>query len=156
MNEPQQTRRPGAAERDAAARAALAPLAADERPAALIVAIVVAVVLAAAVLVGALTVPNLHARGGSLPAATFLTGVFLLLARGMYAKRYWAVLGFEALIAFQVIVSSLALVVAATILAAAVCLVMILFGGWLFYKLIRVMGRIQVTDALAAGGSPDR
>jgi hypothetical protein len=33
---------------------------------------------------------------------------------------------------------------------------MILFGGWLFYKLIRVMGRIQVTDALAAGGSPDR
>ena len=107
-------------------------------------------------LVGALTVPTCEARGGSLPAAIFLAGVLLALARGMYAKRYWAVLGFEALLAFQVIVSSLALVVAATVLAAAVCLVMILLGGWLFYKLIRVMGRIQATEALAAGSPPDR
>jgi len=49
----------------------------------------------------------------------------------------------EALLAFQLIVTSLALVVAATIKAAAFCVLAIGFGGWLFWKLVRVMGRIQ-------------
>ncbi len=34
---------------------------------------------------------------------------------GMYRRRYWAVLGFEALLAFQIIVTSLALIVASTL-----------------------------------------
>ena len=55
-------------------------------------------------------------------AALFLAVVLALLARGMYRRRYWAVLGFEALLAFQIIVTSLALVVASTLLAAAMCL----------------------------------
>jgi hypothetical protein len=61
----------------------------------------------------------------------------------MYRRSYWAVLGFEALLAFQILVTSLALVVASTITAAALCLISILLGGWLFWKLVRVMGRIQ-------------
>jgi hypothetical protein len=64
----------------------------------------------------------------------------------MYARRYWAVLGFEALLAFQILVTSLALVVASTILAAATCLVSVGLGGWLFWKLVRVMGRIQAGE----------
>ncbi len=69
-------------------------------------------------LVSVLTVHNLALHGGSLPGGLFLAGVLLLLAWGMYRRRYWAVLGFEALLAFQIIVTSLALVVAATLLAA--------------------------------------
>ncbi len=65
----------------------------------------------------------------------------------MYQRRYWAVLGFEALLAFQIIVTSLALVVASTVLAAALCLLSIGLGGWLFWKLVRVMGRIQAARA---------
>ena len=64
----------------------------------------------------------------------------------MYRRRYWAVLGFEALLAFQIIVTSLALVVASTILAAVICVVSIGLGGWLFWKLVRVMGRIQAGE----------
>jgi hypothetical protein len=64
----------------------------------------------------------------------------------MYQRRYWAVLWFEALLAFQVIVTSLALVVASTLKAAAICLVAIGLGGWLFWKLVRVMGRIQAAE----------
>jgi hypothetical protein len=75
----------------------------------------------------------------------------VVLARGMYLRRYWAVLGFEALLAFQVIVSSLALVVASTLLAAGVCLLTIGLGGWLFWKLIRVMGRIQAGEIAERG-----
>lgn len=129
--------------REQQVRAALEPLGEDERPAALGVAVGVCAILALAVILGALTVHDLRSRGGSLPSAVFLAGVLAALAAGMYRRRYWAVLGFEALLAFQVIVTSLALVVAATVKAAAICLLAITLGGWLFWKLVRVMGRIQ-------------
>ena len=99
--------------------------------------------LAVAILVGALTIHNLASRGGSLPGAIFLAAVFVALAHGMYHRRYGAVLGFEALLAFQIIVTSLALVVASTLKAAALCLLAIGLGGWLFWKLVGVMSRIQ-------------
>jgi hypothetical protein len=64
----------------------------------------------------------------------------------MYRRRYLAVLGFEALLAFQILVTSLALVVASTLAAAGVCLLSVGLGGWLFWKLVRVMGRIQAGE----------
>lgn len=135
--------RPG---REEQARAELVPLGPDERPPALLVAIGVCVLLAIAVLVGGLTIHNLSSRGGSLPGAIFLAVILALLALGMYRRRYLAVLGFEALLAFQIIVTSLALVVASTLAAAGGCLLAIGLGGWLFWKLVRVMGRIQAGE----------
>lgn len=129
--------------REEQARAALVPLEPGERPVALLVAVGAALLLAALVLLGALTVSDLASRGGSIPGAIVLALAFLALARGMYLCRYWAVLAFEAWLAFQVIVASLALVVASTLTAAAICLIAIGLGGWLFWKLVRVMGRIQ-------------
>jgi hypothetical protein len=137
----------GGQERDALARAQLEPLDPDERPPALLVAVGVCVVLAAGVIAGALSVHDLSRHGGSLPGAIVLAGVLLALANGMYRSRYLAVLGFQALLAFQIIVTSLALVVASTILAAVACLLSVLLAGWLFWKLIRVMGRIQAGDS---------
>jgi hypothetical protein len=134
--------------REEQARAALSPLAEDERPRALLVAIAVCALLTVAVLVGALTVHDLSSKGGSLPGAIFLAAILGLLGQGMYRRRYFAVLGFEALLAFQILVTSLALVVASTLLAAAVCLLGIGLGGWLFWKLVRVMGRIQAGERL--------
>ncbi|MGO9487725.1 MAG: hypothetical protein ACLQBB_01705 [Solirubrobacteraceae bacterium] len=95
---------------------------------------------------GAATVHDLRSHGGSLPGAILIAATLLLLAMGMYRRRYWAVLAFEALLAFQIIVTSLALVVASTVLAAAICAVAIFLGGWLFWKLVRVMGRIQAGE----------
>jgi hypothetical protein len=138
--------RRGRGEADRRARAALTPLGPDERPPALVAAIVVAAVLAVAVIVGALTIHGLSRHGGSLPGGVFLAGVLALLAVGMYRRRYWAVLGFEALLAFQVLVTSLALVVADTVRAAVLSLAGIVLGGWLFWKLVRVMGRIQAGE----------
>lgn len=132
--------------REAEARAALEPLGADEWPRALIAAIALALLLAVVVMVGAASVHDLNRHGGSLGGAIFLAAVLVALASGMYRRRYWAVLGFEALLAFQVIVTSLALVVASTLTAAAVCVVSIGLGGWLFWKLVRVMGRIQAGE----------
>jgi hypothetical protein len=128
------------------ARAALLPLGENERPPALIVASAVCVALAVGVIAGALSVHDLSRHGGSLPGAIFLSVLLLVLARGMHLRRHWAVLGFEALLTFQIIVTSLALVVASTIAAAAICALGIGLGGWLFWKLVRVMGRIQAGE----------
>jgi hypothetical protein len=144
------TRVPGA--REIAARAALRPLGPDERPAALWAAVAVAVALALGVLASVATVHDLARHGGSLPGGLFLAGVLSMLAWGMYRRRYWAVLAFEALLAFQIIVTSLALIVAETLLAAALCALSIGLSGWLFWKLVRVMGRIQAGELESPGG----
>jgi hypothetical protein len=136
--------------RDEQARAALTPLAQGERPAALLVAVGVALVLALGVVVGVASTHDLRSHGGSVPGGLFIAAVLAGLAWGMYQRRYWAVLGFEGLLAFQIIVTSLALVVASTVVAAAVCLVSIGLGGWLFWKLVRVMGRIQAGERTTA------
>src|ERR1700727_1695319 len=135
--------RPERGQREELLRDALEPLGEDERPPALLVAVAVCALLALAVILGVATVHDLSRHGGSLPGGVFLAVVLLLLALGMYQRRYWAVLGFEALLAFQILVTSLALVIATTILAAALCLLSIGLGGWLFWKLVRVMGRMQ-------------
>jgi hypothetical protein len=129
--------------------AALEPLGEDERPRALLVAVAVAALLACGVIAGALSVHDLSRHGGSLPGAAVLAGVLAWLAVGMYKRRYWAVLGFEALLAFQILVTSLALVVASTVPAALGCVLSILLGGWLFWKLVRVMARIQARERRA-------
>jgi hypothetical protein len=134
------------ARRDELARAALTPLADDERPAALLIAVAVASLLAVGVAVGVLTIHDLPHHGGSVPGGAFLALVLAAIAWGMYQRRYWAVLAFEALLAFQIIVTSLALVVASTVPAAGACLVSIALGGWLFWKLVRVMGRLQAGE----------
>jgi hypothetical protein len=134
---------------------ALAPLGRHERPAALLVAIALAVALAAGVITSAVTVHDLSRHGGSLPGGIFLGGVLLGLAQGMYRRRHWAVLGFEALLAFQILVTSLALVVADTLLAAALCALSILLSGWLFWKLVRVMGRVQATERATPASEAD-
>jgi hypothetical protein len=134
----------------------LQPLAENERPAPLMVAVIVAGVLAAGILVSVASVHDLRRHGGSVPGGLFLAIVLGGLAWGMYRRRYWAVLGFEGLLAFQIIVTSLALVVASTILAAVLCTITIGLGGWLFWKLVRVMGRIQAGQTYETGSATER
>ncbi len=149
------------AARDARLRATLTPLGEHERSATLTVAVAVAALLAAAVLVGALTIHDLRSHGGSVPGGIFIALVLAALAAGMYRRRYWAVLGFEALLALQITLSSLVLVVATSWATVGVCLLSIGCGGWLFWKLVRVMGRIQAGERAAHGtdrttaGRPD-
>jgi hypothetical protein len=133
-------------ERDEAIRAALAPLPPGERTTSLTVAVVVAVLLAVAVVVGALTTHDLREKGGTVPFGIFLAVLLLGCAWGMWRTRYWAVLAFEAFLWFEVIVSALALVVASSWAAFAICIVVIGLSGWLAWKLIRVMARIQAYE----------
>jgi hypothetical protein len=138
-----------APERSRPARAPVAPLeplGENERPTALLVAIAVCAVVAVVVLVGGLTVHDLSRHGGSLPGAIFLAGILVTLGVGMYRRRYLAVLAFEALLTFQIIVTSLALVIATSWVTAGLCVLAVGLAGWLFWKLVRIMGRIQAGE----------
>jgi thiamine-phosphate pyrophosphorylase len=132
-------------ERNAELRAGLRPLAEDERPGAVTVGAIVAAILAVLVLVGYFTDARVADRG-TLAGALLIAGTLLLAAWGMWNARYWAVLGFEALLAFLVLVASLALMVASNVWAVIQCVAVIGLGGWLFWKLIRAMARIQMPE----------
>jgi hypothetical protein len=132
-------------QRAEAARARLEPLAEGERPGAVTVAAAVAALLAVLVVVGYATGARIGTRG-SLAGAILLAALMLVAAVGMWRVRYWAVLGFEALLAFQVIVASLSLLVASNLWAVVLCVALIGAGGWLFWKLIRAMARIQMPE----------
>jgi hypothetical protein len=63
---------------------------------------------------------------------------------GMWRLSYQAVLAFMALLAIVIVLFSLFLVEASNLLGLLVPPVFIVVGAFLFWKLIRVLGRLQV------------
>jgi hypothetical protein len=130
-------------ERNEALRAGLTPLAPGERPLALTVAAVLSAVLATVNLAAfALGVEVDGRRPGALGVLLF-GALMLAAAWGLWHRRYWAVLGFEALLGITLAFAALSLMVASNVAALVLCVVILAGGGWLFWKLIRVMGRLQ-------------
>ena len=84
---------------------------------------------------------GLRASAGQTIAFTVL---MLLCAGGMLAMRYWAVLGFMALLAILLVFAVGSLVEASTIVGAVIALAIVIGGGYLFFKLVRVLSRIQM------------
>jgi hypothetical protein len=131
--------------RDAAVRAQLVPLAPGERPVPLLVAAVAATLIVVANL--ALLIGGWEVDGED-PSTAFVLGFAVLMAAiaaGLWRRRYWAVLGFEAALAVAVTWAGLSLLLANNIAAVVLCLAVIAGGGALFWKLVRVMARIQAT-----------
>lgn len=133
-------------QKNAAVRAALTPLRPGERP----WVITVGALLAAA---NGLVQLILFATGVKLEVAgtrpqAFSVIVFAVLmfvcAGGMWRMRYWAVLGFQALLAIVVLTFALVLIRASSVLGAVISLVVVGGGGFLFYRLVRVLSRIQM------------
>jgi hypothetical protein len=132
-----------ARERDAAARAELRPLAPGERPPALVIAAAVAALIAAGNLALMLAGWEVDGEDPPLAGALLFAGLMLAAAVGLWQRRYLAVVAFEALLGIGIVWAGLSLLVAANAAAVALCLAIMAGGGWLFWKLVRVMGRIQ-------------
>jgi hypothetical protein len=143
---PKPTRRSRSEERNAAVRATLKPYGSGERPWAIRISIACAALLGAVNLILYLagTKPKLGGQQPHLGEVLVFCAVMLVCAAGMWRMRYWAVLGFQTLLAIGVLGFSLALIRASSLLGAAICLAVIIPGGWLFYKLVRVLGRLQL------------
>ena len=130
--------------KDEEARAKLQPLAPGERPRAVTVAAILAALLGVANL--ALLIGGYEVQGERQPAAGVLIFAALMAAAaiGMWQCRYWAVLGFEALLGIAILFSALSLLVAANVTAVLLCLAIIAVASPLFWFLIRAMARIQL------------
>lgn len=70
--------------------------------------------------------------------------LMFVCAGGMWKMRYWAVLGFQALLAIVVLTFALLLIRASNALGAVIAVAVVGLGGFLFYKLVRVLSRIQM------------
>ncbi|HVC85409.1 MAG TPA: hypothetical protein VNC12_09160 [Solirubrobacteraceae bacterium] len=127
--------------RDQLAREALLPLAPGERPPALLAAVAVAALLGGGNAIAYAAGAHIAGRHPS-PGVLAFSGLMAVLAAGMWTRRYIAVLAFEALLAFAVLLFSLLLVEAANLEGVLVSVAVIAGGGWLFWKLVRVMGRL--------------
>jgi hypothetical protein len=133
-------------ERNAAVRARLTPLAPGERPWSLKIAVLIAVLigggdLVAVIISGKFDVGGAHAG----PSGVILFSVLMLVcAVGMWQLRYWAVLGFQAILAFVILFFSLLLLRANNVVALVTGLIVVGGGGYLFYKLVRVLSRLNM------------
>ncbi|HSC03882.1 MAG TPA: hypothetical protein VLC49_11195 [Solirubrobacteraceae bacterium] len=133
-------------ERNAAVRATLTPLAPGERPWSLKIAALIALLigggdLIAVIINGKFSVGNAHAGASGVILFSVL---MLVCAVGMWQQRYWAVLGFQAILAFVILFFSLLLLRASNVLAVVAALIVIGGGGYLFYKLVRVLSRLNM------------
>jgi cation transport ATPase len=132
------------AERDEIARAELLPLKPGERPLAVTISSVLAAALAVANVAFYFAGVEVQGQEPALIGVLLFAAVMLLAAWGMWTLRYWALLGFQALLAMTLVIAGLSLMVAGNLLAVILCIVILLGGGWLFWKLIRVLGRVKV------------
>ncbi len=130
--------------KDEQVRAGLEPLREGERPRAVTIAAFAAVAVALANLVGFLAGWEIEGEEPSAFGVVVFEVLMLACAWGLWKSRYWAVLGFEALLGVTLIISGLGLLVASNWRAVALSLGLFATAGPLFWFLIRAMARIQM------------
>ncbi len=144
--DPQRTAR--SEQRNAAVRATLKPLAPGERPWALKLAVLLALLVGAGDLIDVIfggTIKFGHSKAG-VGGVILFSVMMLVCAVGMWQLRYWAVLGFQAILAIVILLFSLLLIRANNLLGVLVGVVVVGGGGFLFYKLVRVLSRLQMPE----------
>jgi hypothetical protein len=132
--------------KDDLARARLVPLRENERPTAVTVAAILAALIAASNLIA--FAAGFEVEGHAFTAGEVLPPAILMIVMsvGMWHSRYWAVLGFQTLLVFLLIVMSLALLTAENALGVIVALAVIAGAGTLFWLLVKSLARIQMPE----------
>jgi hypothetical protein len=135
--------------RDQEAREALEPLEEGERP----LVVTIGAVLSA--LIG-LSIVGAWAVGAEAPTAdggserpTVLqvfppSILFAVMAYGMWMRRYWAVLGFQAIMAIIMVGAFIALIGATSVVRALIAAFALSAAGTLFWFTVKALARIQM------------
>jgi hypothetical protein len=142
--------------RDEAARAELEPLAEGERPTVVTIGAVISALIAVSAIAGYVAGVEVTRVGSDgieqgeheAPLLSVLVAVALMgtMAYGMWHARYWAVLGFQALLVLVLVAASLGLVQATSWAQALGTTLLIVVAGALFYWMIKAMARIQMPE----------
>jgi hypothetical protein len=138
--------------KDRAAREALEPLREGERPGAVSVGAAVSTFMALVFWASAVVsvVSDVEVRGSEPSTAPLVlfAAVLTLMAYGMWRARYWAVLGFQALLVLIMLSAALGLVQVRTVLEAVGTTLLLAGSGTLFYFMVKALARIQMPRRL--------
>jgi hypothetical protein len=141
-------------ERSRAARETLEPLAPQERPLVVTAGAVISAAIAVSVLVAyalGATVNGDRPHVVQVIAPALLMGV---MSVGMWRVRYWAVLGFQAILALLILGATLGLVGATELIQVIGNVGLIAIAGTLFYFMIRALARIQMPERRTRDRTP--
>jgi hypothetical protein len=134
-------------ERNAEARAKLAPLRPGERPPAVTVAAVVALLVAVANVVAYAAGLTVNGTRPTVLSVAVFAAIMLVAAAGMWRAKYWAVLGFQALLGITICIVALFTLRASSLAGLLVPVAIIVPAGYLFWKLVKALARIQMPDS---------
>ena len=127
-----------------AVRAGLEPLAPNERPKAVTIAAILAALLVVANAVVYVAGWEVQGSQPSLRGLLTYSVVLAAAAVGMWRAKYWAVLGFEMLLAITIILTAAVLLRASNWQAVVFCVAVLAVCTPLFWFLIRAMARLQM------------
>ena len=139
-----------AEEKNRRAREALEPLGEGERPTVITVGAVFCAVMAAIAWsstgVALLTGAEVNGVRPNI-AQLVLTGLITTaLAWGLWRARYWAALGFQALLLLLLLFGVAGLVLAGTLVQAVSTIVLVGILGAMFWFMVKAMARIQMPE----------
>jgi hypothetical protein len=132
--------------KDDLARARLEPLREGERPLAVTIGALIAGALGISTVVLFAAGVDTGSGNSRAPGTLVYAALMLVMAAGMWRARYWAVLGLQALLALLIVIWSLLLLKAESVLAVAVAIVVIAAAGTLFWFLVKALARLQMPD----------
>jgi hypothetical protein len=130
--------------RNAEIRAALRPYTPGERPRVVLVSAAIAAGLALANLISWLAGLKVSGHHPAAAGIFVFTALLLACAGGLWQMRSGAVLAFMCLMAIIAILFTLFLIEASNLLGVVVALGIIAVSGYLFFKLVRVLSRLQM------------
>lgn len=141
-----------AEERNREAREALEPLRQGERPLVVTIGAVLSGLVVLSIVAGYLLGVDVN---GSRPHLAQVLAPALLMAMmtwGLWRARYWAVLGFQLILAFLIFSAFFGLALQASSVTQAIgTLALLAVAGTLFFFMVKAMARIQMPSRAPRG-----
>jgi hypothetical protein len=133
-------------ERNREAREKLEPLAPNERPLIVTIGAVISGAVALSVIVAYALGAEVNGDRPSVIQVIVPAVLMGVMSFGMWRARYWAVLGFQAVLALLIVAAALGAIGATGAGQVAGNLALIAIAGTLFYFMIRALARIQMPE----------
>jgi hypothetical protein len=137
---------PPARSKDDIARERLMPLEQGERPRVVTIAAVIATGMAVSTVVLFAIGVEVQDSEARSPGTIVYAALMSAMAAGLWLSRYWAVLGFQTLLALLIVIWSLLLIKAENALGALLAVAIIAAAGTMFWFLVKALARIQMPE----------
>lgn len=134
-------------ERNRDAREQLEPLAEGQRPRVVTIGAVCSALLSLSIVLGYAAGIEVDGARPTLLEVGLPVALFSVMAIGMFRARYWAVLGFQVVLAFLLLFASLGLVQATELRQVAGNLFLIAVAGTFFWFMVKALARIQMPSS---------